>query len=53
MIQIDSQEQFTKAAERARAGRLFVAFVHFRQFRVTNRATGATYNVNLFVRAGL
>jgi len=52
MIQIETQEQFTKAAERARRGRLFVAFVRFRQYRVTNRATGAIYNVNFFVSRG-
>jgi uncharacterized Zn finger protein len=52
MIQINSTEQMRKAIERARAGDLFVSFVRFRQFRVTNRETGAEYNVNFFVREG-
>jgi hypothetical protein len=38
MIQIETQEQFTKAAARARRGRLFVAFVRFRQYRVRGRS---------------
>lgn len=52
MIQLVSTEQLTKAIDRARAGRLFVRFVQFRQFRVENRANGRTYNVNFFVRDG-
>lgn len=52
MIQINSQEQLAKAIERAKAGKLFVRFIRFRQFRVENRETGATYNVNFFVRGG-
>jgi len=52
MIELKSVEQLGKAIERAKAGRLFVRFVQFRQFRVENRANGHTYNVNFFVRAG-
>ncbi len=52
MIELKSAEQLGKAIARARAGRLFVRFVQFRQFRVENRANGHTYNVNFFVRAG-
>lgn len=52
MIQLVSTEQMSKAIERAKAGRLFVRFVQFRQFRVENRANGRTYNVNFFVRDG-
>jgi uncharacterized Zn finger protein len=52
MIQIVSTEQLAKAIDRARAGRLFVRFVQFRQFKVENRMNGRTYNVNFFVRAG-
>jgi hypothetical protein len=52
MIQLNSTEQLSRAIERAKAGSLFVRFVQFRQFRVENRQTGATYNVNFFVREG-
>ena len=52
MIQINSQEQMARAIERAKAGRLFVRFGRFRQFRVVNRETGAEYNVNFYVRGG-
>lgn len=52
MIELKSAEQLSKAIERARAGRLFVRFIQFRQFRVENRANGKTYNVNFFLRAG-
>ena len=52
MIRIDSQDQLAKAIERAKAADLFVSFVRFRQFRVTNRENGNTYNVNFYVRDG-
>lgn len=52
MIQINSQDQLASAIERAKAADLFVSFVRFRQFRVTNRENGNTYNVNFFVREG-
>ena len=52
MIELLSTEQLDKAIGRAKAGNLFVRFVQFRQFRVENRQTGATYNVNFFVRDG-
>ncbi len=53
MIQIQSAEQFTKAAERAKASDLLVqASTIFRQYFVTNRSTGARYTVNFFVRGG-
>jgi len=52
MLELKSAAQLGKAIERAKAGRLFVRFVQFRQFRVENRANGRTYNVNFFVHAG-
>lgn len=52
MIELKSTEQLGKAIGRAKAGRLFVRFIQFRQFRVENRVNGRTYNVNFFVRAG-
>lgn len=53
MIELKSAEQLNKAIERARAGRLFVQPTSiFRQYRVTNRETGARYIVNFFVRNG-
>ena len=52
MIELKSAEQLSKAIARAKAGRLFVRFVQFRQFKVENRQSGATYDVNFFVRAG-
>src|SRR5436305_9983780 len=48
MLELKSAAQLGKAIERAKAGRLFVRFVQFRQFRVENRANGRTYNVNFF-----
>jgi uncharacterized Zn finger protein len=52
MIQLKNAEQMVRAIERAKAGRLFVRFIQFRQFRVENRVNGETYNVNFFVRNG-
>ena len=53
MIELRSAEQLKKATERARAGHLFVQTTSiYRQYRVTNRETGAEYVVNFFVRAG-
>ena len=52
MIELKSATQLGKAIQRAKAGRLFVRFVQYRQFKVENRQTGATYNVNFFVRDG-
>lgn len=52
MIELKSAGQLEEAIARAKAGRLFVRFVQFRQFRVENRLNGHTYNVNFFVRAG-
>jgi hypothetical protein len=52
MIELKSAGQLGKAIERARAARLFVRFVQFRQFRVANRDNGRAYDVNFFVRAG-
>lgn len=52
MIQLNSVEQMTKAIERAKAGSLFVGFIRFRQYAVTNRQSGRVYNVNFFVRSG-
>lgn len=52
MIELKTADQLSNAIKRAKAGSLFVRFVQFRQFRVENRQTGATYDVNFFVRAG-
>lgn len=52
MIELKSAAHLGKAIERAKAGRLFVRFVQFRQFRVENRTNGRTYNVNFFIRGG-
>lgn len=53
MIQIQSAQQLSKAAERARKGHLFVQQTTIsRQYRVTNRDTGAQYTVDFFLRNG-
>ena len=53
MIELRSAELLRKATERARAGNLFVQTTSiYRQYRVTNRDTGAEYVVNFFVRNG-
>lgn len=53
MIQLLNPEQLERATERAKAGRLFVQPTSiYRQYRVTNRETGAQYIVNFFVRDG-
>jgi hypothetical protein len=53
MIELRSAAQLRKAIERARAGNLFVQLTSiYRQYRVTNRETGAEYIVNFFVRKG-
>lgn len=53
MIELRSVEQLTKAISRARAGRLFVQQTSlYRQYRVTNRETGAEYIVDFFVCNG-
>jgi uncharacterized Zn finger protein len=52
MIELKSTAQLSKAIDRAKASKLLVRFVQFRQFRVENRANGKSYNVNFFVRAG-
>src|SRR5947199_3855673 len=52
MIELKSKEQLSKAIERARKGRLFVQPTSiFRQYRVTNRETGAQYVVDFFVKS--
>jgi hypothetical protein len=51
MIQLVSVEQLRAAIERARAADLFVRPTSLsRQYKVTNRETGATYYVDFFVR---
>ena len=51
MIQLVSAEQLSRATERAKTGNLFVKPSSlFRQYHVTNRATGARYTVDFFVR---
>ena len=52
MIELKSKEQLSKAIKRAKASKLFVRFVQFRQFKVENLMNGQIYNVNFFVRAG-
>ena len=51
MIELKTREQLSKAIARARKGRLFVQPTSiFRQYRVTNRETGAQYVVDFFVK---
>ncbi|HEX7313855.1 MAG TPA: hypothetical protein VF297_08030 [Pyrinomonadaceae bacterium] len=52
MIQLTTAEAISKATERAKASKLFVQAIQWRQYRVTNRATGARYVVDFFVRNG-
>lgn len=52
MIQLTTAEAISKATERAKASKLFVQTIQWRQYRVTNRATGARYVVDFFVRNG-
>jgi uncharacterized Zn finger protein len=53
MVELINADQLSKAIARAKAGRLFVqATSIFRQYRVTNRETGAQYVVDFFVRNG-
>lgn len=51
MIELKDSAQLEKAIERAKASNLLVqASGLFRQYHVTNRATGARYTVDFFVR---
>jgi uncharacterized Zn finger protein len=53
MIELKHTAQLDKAIARAKAADLFVqATDRFRQYTVTNRATGAEYNVQFVVSAG-
>jgi len=53
MIRLLNAEQLRRATERAKASRLFVQPTSlYRQYRVTNRETGAQYTVDFFVRDG-
>lgn len=53
MIRLLNPEQLRKATERAKAGKLFVQPTGiYRQYRVTNRETGAQYTVDFFVSDG-
>jgi uncharacterized Zn finger protein len=52
MIQLTTAEAISKATERAKESKLFVQAIQWRQYRVTNRATGAQYVVDFFVRNG-
>ena len=53
MIRLLNPEQLSKATARAKASKLFVQRTSiYRQYRVTNRETGAEYTVNFFVRNG-
>jgi hypothetical protein len=52
MIELTTTKQLAKATLKAKSSNLFVqATSVFRQYRVTNRETGAQYTVNFFVRA--
>lgn len=46
MIQLTMAEAISKATDRAKASKLFVQAIQWRQYRVTNRATGARYVVD-------
>jgi uncharacterized Zn finger protein len=52
MVQLLTAEQLARATEKAKASRLFVKPLQWRQYRVTNRETGAQYTVDFFVRNG-
>lgn len=52
MIQLTTAEVIGKATERAKASKLFVQAIQWRQYRVTNRENGAHYVVDFFVRDG-
>jgi uncharacterized Zn finger protein len=52
MIQLTTAEAISKATARAKASKLFVQAIQWRQYRVTNRETGAKYTVDFFVRNG-
>jgi hypothetical protein len=53
MIQLMTPEAIKRATERAKASKLFVQSTGlFRQYRVTNRETGAQYTVDFFVHNG-
>lgn len=53
MLELRSVAQLERAIAHAKAGRLFVQRTKlYRQYRVTNRETGAQYYVNFFVRNG-
>jgi hypothetical protein len=51
MVELISEEQLSKATERAKSSKLFVQPSTFlRQYHITNRETGARYTVDFFVR---
>ena len=53
MVQLTTAEAIKRAIERAKASKLFVQSTGLvRQYRVTNRETGAQYTVDFFVRNG-
>lgn len=53
-VRLLSAAQLSKAIERAKASNLLVQRTSiYRQYRVTNRATGAQYAVNCFVTVGM
>jgi hypothetical protein len=53
MIELKQNAQLEKAIARAKAANLFVQPTdRFRQYTVTNRQTGAQYNVQFIVSAG-
>jgi hypothetical protein len=51
MIEIQNADQLSRATERAKSSKLFVQpSTLLRQYRVTNKKTGARYTVDFFVR---
>ena len=52
MIQLTTTEAISKAIQRAKVSKLFVQAIQWRQYRVTNRETGAQYTVDFFMRNG-
>jgi hypothetical protein len=52
MVEIKSGEKMDKAIQRAKDANLLVQVADFREYKVTNRETGAVYEVNFYVSAG-
>ncbi len=52
MVKLISAQKMSRAIDKARAAKPFVRVVAFRQYTVTNRETGAIYNVTFEVKQG-